>query len=604
MARHSRGRGRFTAGAGGVLLLFVFGLPFFAIGLGMTYMVLGRIFKYREAQAWAEESARILSVDLERHSSDDGYTYEVVCEYEYERHGRRYVADRVGLSGGSDNIGSWQQDTYRRLSAAHNRGEPVTCYVNPSRPDEAMLVRDLRYGVLAFTTAFATIFGSVGLGIGGVGLIGRRWGRRSRKLARAHPDEPWLHNPDWAEGILRPSSLDIWAAITKPLAIYWNAVSLPVAVVAFPALVGPHWGAAALNMLYPLAGAGLIALAVHSARARRRWGRSHLELDTLPGVIGGHLRGTLVIVGDVHGLDRVHVSLKCTKYEGRGDDTRVSVLHEDRRSHDDLGASFGERELRLPVEFQIPGSCAPTGDDKRVRVVWQLSVRGSTPGPDLSLKFDVPVFVTDETDPNLGKSAELRAVDNAVVLDERSPVPDRIRVTRIDAVTRQIEASSRPSVGMFLGFSAVFVLFACADVFMIYQMLTGEWYLICMLLFFVPATLLLPLLLLSMVGKHVVVIGPEGLRVRRSWGAFGRERSTSLERIETVRYKESASAGSKKWYAAHVILRDGRKIKLAGALPGELAARWFVRQVLMAIGREEDGEALSLEMPVAPVEDE
>jgi len=576
--------------------LLLFGLPFLAVGVGMSLVNLNTLARYQRAQAWPEVPARILEVELKVDTSGDSTTYEVRCRYEYERHGQAYVGERVGLSGGSDNIGSWHQNTYARLSAAHQANQPVPCYVNPAQPDDALLVRELRFGLFAFTMLFATIFGSIGLCLCATGASAWRESRRDQGNTRTHPDEPWMHNAEWAEGVLHPRGLKTHASIARWLAVYWNAVCLPMWVVLLPALLGPQRATAALAMLFPLAGLGLAAYAVYRKRVWRRWGRSLLELETLPGVIGGSLRGTLVIVGDVDALEQVKVTLQCTEHVSRGKNSTTRTTHEDQQVHTDLPTTFGQTELELPVEFEIPRSCAPTGKVGNVTVRWQLLVRGSAPGVDLSLKLDVPVFVTAESDSPVRKPAKRRVADPRVVQATESPVPDRVRVTALDATTRRFESSSWPGFGLFVGIVLALLVFGAASVFMIYKLAGGEWPLLFMLLVFVPINFVLLIGVFVMLGRHTLTVSPYELHVRRSWGPIGYERRADVAQISSVDYKQSASSNHRTWYAVHAHLLDGKKLTLAGMLPGEPAAQWMVHQVRSAAGLDDRHDDLVLEM--------
>jgi hypothetical protein len=50
---------------------------------------------------------------------------------------------------------------------------------------------------------------------------------------------------------------------------------------------------AVLGLLFPAVGAGLLVWAVRATLRWRKFGSSTFEMTTLPGVIGGPLRGTI-----------------------------------------------------------------------------------------------------------------------------------------------------------------------------------------------------------------------------------------------------------------------------------------------------------------------
>ena len=59
----------------------------------------------------------------------------------------------------------FRQDAYRELKQHLGQRKPFHCYVDPRKPQQAVLYRNVRGEMLAFNTVFATLFGSVGLGL-------------------------------------------------------------------------------------------------------------------------------------------------------------------------------------------------------------------------------------------------------------------------------------------------------------------------------------------------------------------------------------------------------------------------------------------------------
>jgi len=211
----------------GQAFLILFGLPFFAAGCITGYFALRAMVTYYEAQHWVETKATIQSVDLQSHSGDHSTTYKVVCTYAYEFGGRPYSNQRVGLSGGSDNFGSWQQDTYYRLKQAHHDRQSVTCYVDPKEPQHALLDRKIRFGWLAFMLLFSSVFGSVSGGLIGGSFYAGRVLRRNAALAEAYPNQPWMQRAEWINGIISPK-LGLHAVLAWLFAFFWNAISSPI----------------------------------------------------------------------------------------------------------------------------------------------------------------------------------------------------------------------------------------------------------------------------------------------------------------------------------------------------------------------------------------
>jgi hypothetical protein len=149
--------------SGGCLLLFA--LPFAAVGVYMTALLLVKLVEHHKMKSWQLVPAMILDSDLERHDGDDGATYKAVATYEYQFEGESYRGDRVGLHGGSDNVGKFQQRAARELKKHRHTKEPFLARVDPDSPEDSILFTDLRLGMVAMYSAFGLLFGGAGFGM-------------------------------------------------------------------------------------------------------------------------------------------------------------------------------------------------------------------------------------------------------------------------------------------------------------------------------------------------------------------------------------------------------------------------------------------------------
>lgn len=154
-----------TASRTGRWLLTLFALPFAAIGLGMLLLsVLPTLYDWARMQFWEPVPAQLLVAELrEKSGSKSSTTYLAHAQYRYLFAGQPYAGQRVAIGGGADNIGDFQQQLGQRLEQALAQGAPVTAWVNPSAPHEAVLDRSLRPGLLAFKLVFVVMFGGAGI---------------------------------------------------------------------------------------------------------------------------------------------------------------------------------------------------------------------------------------------------------------------------------------------------------------------------------------------------------------------------------------------------------------------------------------------------------
>lgn len=131
-------------GKGRLFLYFFFGL-FMLVGLGTTYLFfLNPYLAVREAQTWGEQKCSIIKSGVASHTSTDSKTkqtstsYSVEVMYEYTVNGRRYVGDVYGPAERSSS--HWEPKS--RIVESIPPGTEVACFVSPSDPTKATLVRE------------------------------------------------------------------------------------------------------------------------------------------------------------------------------------------------------------------------------------------------------------------------------------------------------------------------------------------------------------------------------------------------------------------------------------------------------------------------------
>ncbi len=107
------------------VFLLLFSLPFAAVGIGMSLWLLSGIVGHWKTQSWKETPAKIVRAKLETHTDpESGNSYQATAEYTYQFGGRQYTSNRVSIQGGSNNIGSYQQDIHRQLRRIRRRAAP------------------------------------------------------------------------------------------------------------------------------------------------------------------------------------------------------------------------------------------------------------------------------------------------------------------------------------------------------------------------------------------------------------------------------------------------------------------------------------------------
>jgi len=381
----------------GIGCLALFALPFAGVGVGAFVWAVITLLGWHAASSWVEVPAELISVGLEAHDGDDATTYQAAATYRYEYGGQTYTSRRVAIDSGSDNIGDFQQRVYNGLRAAHERHAAVPAYVDPAKPADAVLNRELRVGLLAIKGVFALVFGGVGFGL----LFGARIGGKKlaagRALREQFPNEPWRWRPEWANGRIASSARGV-AYVAISFAVLWNLISLPLLFVVPDEIAGGNT-AAAIGLLFPLIGVGLAAWAIRAWLRLKRFKVATLTLDRMPVALGGRLKGSVRVEAAVPVTAEFRLDLACvesrTTGSGKNRSTHERMLWQKQwrvpRHQCQVTAAFTTIPVDAPVPAEQP---ATTVDDEPAEIAWRLDVTGECPGPDFWSRFVLPVFAT------------------------------------------------------------------------------------------------------------------------------------------------------------------------------------------------------------------
>lgn len=373
--------------------LILFALPFFGVGVFMAGWTWRDVLRSRTILAeWREVPAYIEQTDVKvSRGRKGGSTYRVTGTYRYNYDGQTFRSDEITLGGGSDNIGRFHHRLHSQMRRAKNAGQPMTAYVNPAAPAEAVLWPWWRIEMGLFRAIFGTMFGGVGAGML-AGCLASWWRGRAQGTARAaHPTEPWRWRADWAAAEVRPSYLNktiiAWTvlvvlhAATLPLWSGWSA--------GWAQGGGVRWGLCVA--------AGVVAIGSAFALRTLLRVRQHRDvrvvLTDLPLRPGAPAGLGLVLPGGLAAGFTLKTELKCLRRRTvrSGKKTRVeeTVLWRVEQAHP---GPFNPGQVvawapELPAGQ--PGADPEPSDDC---VLWRLEATGRGPGPDLVAAFELPVF--------------------------------------------------------------------------------------------------------------------------------------------------------------------------------------------------------------------
>lgn len=383
--------------------LVAFALPFAGVGVGAAVWMFVTLFHCWAARSWTETPATILEARLELRAGEDHNTYRSAAKYAYTFGGRSYESTKVSFYGGSDNIGSFHQDIINELSpyvqspaVGETRTERLPqysrqfrCYVNPRKPDEAVLYRNVRIPMILFQAVFVCVFGGIGFGMIGAVIAGSRRNRIERRLSQQYPSEPWKWQPEWAGGVIRAERGQ--AIFLGVFATFWNAISVPLFVLTLPEIVSRKtFLPQGLVFIFPLTGSALMVAAVRHVLILRRFGKATFQMESVPALLGGRLAGVIRLPKRLSPVGAFHLKLRCMRWvDSSGEmDARMVVLWE--ASQETRATAALLAETAIPVLLEVPPDQPES--DAQGAIKWMLLVSARNPGVDLSIQFCVPVF--------------------------------------------------------------------------------------------------------------------------------------------------------------------------------------------------------------------
>jgi hypothetical protein len=387
--------------SGGLLgCVGLFLLPFAAVGTFMFYLIFSDLHGWFKMQSWQEVPARIVIANLESHSdSDGGTTYKATAQYEYVYQDKRYTSSRVSRYGGADNVGSFHRDIYNEISPYQNSEKLFRCYVNPSAPQESILYRKARLGMVMFYSMFALCFGGFGYGIFAGMLLSMVYSLRSSSLMKLYPTQPWMHRSDWSRGEARnPAGLKM--IISVAMTIFITLLCIPI-LIYFPGEIRNGNYLSLLTLHFPLAAVFVIKWAAGCVVAWKRFGSAVLQLQTIPVRPGERLRGFLKTGAKLRDSEAINLELKCEKTVKTRSGGKTSFNADTFWSSNSqtIGMTGADGNTSIQIDIPIPEDLPSTSTSEDDGIKWTLSAKSE--GPGFTLTFEIPVFsVATSLSPN------------------------------------------------------------------------------------------------------------------------------------------------------------------------------------------------------------
>lgn len=434
-----------------------------------------------------------------------------------------------------------------------------------------------------FLGLFALTFGGVGLGGILAALAGNRKLKEQGVLEARHPSEPWLWRQDWASGRIadtgRGTVATAWIFTT-----FWNLVSLPGAYFGVrEALLKGNY-VALLSLLFPLVGLGLLVWAVRATVRYRKYGASHLQLSTIPAVIGRTLAGTVSVPGSVLPEKGFRVTLSCVRLvttgSGKSRSTSEDIQWQEERIVPGVSArSHAGRVTNVPTAFRIPaGALATDNTNPSDRVEWRLQLQGEVPGVDYDSVFEVPVFRTVASEQPLTAEEERLTRDPLAEVPYQQPPDSRIVVTRNRRGTEVLFPAAR-NPGAAAGSTVFLLIWIGATVLQVYL---GAPVIFPIIFGFFGILILFGVLDLWM-GVSRVNVDAGTLTLAKGYLYPGREKVLRASEIADVAAIMGMRSGNTPFYDVVLLRPNGKKVRAGRGVRDKREAEWLAERIKEAL---------------------
>jgi hypothetical protein len=393
-------------------------------------------------------------------------------------------------------------------------------------------------------------------------------------------DPPWSVREEWARGLIekRPSFFTL--AAVWGFALFWNGFVVGMAALAMDS--GSAEPSAILLASSPFLVVGLFLLlgVIKSTLRDLKFGASSFKMTKVPGVIGGHLEGIVHLSRSLSPEGPATLVLTCE--EGFRSADQSKSAHHKMIWRDEKTTPVSPSQRDIPVDFQIPydsHETIPKESDQVTWFTWTLHVNVPTRGVDFAETFEVPVFMTKESDPTIGQPVAVPGNTRSQLL----PSSSRIRLERSSrgAVIRL------PVRGILIWMAAPLLLVPALkpisqmDIFQDapFWMVLGGFFLA-----YIPYFLLF-LVSLVMTPSRIELQKGEA-RIRTGAFGVGLTRTLQAAAITDVLY-EIQPAGTR--YNVMILSGDDTKA-VAYNLRRQSEAQWLVARIRETVGIGESGQ--------------
>ncbi|WP_309384541.1 hypothetical protein [Cerasicoccus frondis] len=422
------------------------------------------------------------------------------------------------------------------------------------------------------------VFALVGFGIISAGIWSLKKGKEESAIADQHPNAPWLLKKDWAEGRIVDSNKGAFFFLLA-IAIFWNAISWTATIGVFSEGSDAEPAAKWVAPLFPLVGFGLAAAAVYQFMRWRKFGSSTFEMAEVPGVIGGSLGGVILTKVNVSPEKGFLLQLRNEKVvttgSGKNRSTHTTIVWESEQWVKEDALADDPTQSAIPVFFSIPYNTHPPEQvDNRTEYCWELKVKAEMPGVDYESSFRVPVFKTQDSDPNFDAKAARSA---------EPPAPAPVVDWRKCGIIVRDDISGATVVETRMGRNFLFLF---VPLLIGIGMLVGSYYAWnsnmpkIFPVFLVLAGVLCTLACGgSLLTSLKLKIFPDRLESERRFFGVANYTSVQVSEIDQLDTKSNMSSGDVHFYDILVLKHSGQKVRLPLSIKGKSRAEAMLKLI-------------------------
>jgi hypothetical protein len=241
------------------------------------------------------------------------------------------------------------------------------------------------------------LFTAFSVGFFAIAFVATKRAARTASLQAKAPDQQWLWRPEWTARRI-PDKRGGTAGLLWVFAIFWNAVTIPVAFLIVREWFKQQNPLLLLALIFPAVGIGLIIAAVYTGMRRLKFGVSVCTIDALPIKPGHTFHGEIEMRGDAVPEGGYLLRLVCVHrvVTGSGKSQSVSetpLWQQESRVTGATAMRLAIGGVRVPFSMTIPNDVRSSDiSTPRDQVLWRLEVSAEMPGVDYAASFELPVF--------------------------------------------------------------------------------------------------------------------------------------------------------------------------------------------------------------------